>query len=76
MRQTRYSQPEEPVTTHRLTASQHVARPVDEVFAFFAEPMAGREPGPFSMSGLFSLFGGVLLSAAASLLGGPKGVIR
>jgi len=45
-------------------------------FAFFAEPMAGREPGPFSMSGLFSLFGGVLLSAAASLLGGPKGVIR
>lgn len=45
-------------------------------FAFFAEPMAGRVPGPFSRLGLCALFGGVLLHAAASLLGGPRGVIR
>jgi hypothetical protein len=45
-------------------------------FAFFAEPMAGRMPGPFSRLGLYALFGGVLLNAAASLFGGPRGVIR
>jgi hypothetical protein len=36
-------------------------------FAFFAEPMAGREPGHLSALGLFAMFGGVLLYAAASL---------
>ncbi len=30
-------------------------------FAFFAEPMAGRMPGPISSTGVFALFGGVLL---------------
>ena len=36
-------------------------------FAFFAEPMAGRMPGPTSGLGLFALFGGVLLYAIVSL---------
>ena len=35
-------------------------------FAFFAEPMAGREPGVLSAYGLFALFGGVMLQSAAS----------
>ena len=35
-------------------------------FAFFAEPMAGRVPGPLSTLGLFALFGGVLLYALFS----------
>jgi hypothetical protein len=30
-------------------------------FAFFAEPMAGRPPGPLSGLGLIALFGGVML---------------
>jgi len=30
-------------------------------FAFFAEPMAGRPPGPLSWMGLIALFGGVML---------------
>jgi len=37
-------------------------------FAFFAEPMAGREPGLLSMLGLQAMFGGVLLYAAAGLI--------
>lgn len=45
-------------------------------FAFFAEPMAGRSPGPFSMLGLYALFGGVLLNAAASLRRSPQGATR
>jgi hypothetical protein len=45
-------------------------------FAFFAEPMAGREPGPFSVLGLYALFGGVLLNTAASLRRGPQGATR
>ncbi len=45
-------------------------------FAFFAEPMAGRAPGPFSRLGLYALFGGVLLYAAASLRRGPRGATR
>jgi hypothetical protein len=36
-------------------------------FAFFAEPMAGREPGALSSLGLYTLFGGVMLHALASL---------
>ncbi len=36
-------------------------------FAFFAEPMAGREPGRLSHFGLYALFGGVMLHAAACL---------
>jgi hypothetical protein len=36
-------------------------------FAFFAEPMAGREPGRLSALGLYAVFGGVLLYALASL---------
>lgn len=36
-------------------------------FAFFAEPMAGRWPGQLSSLGLFAMFGGVMLYAAASL---------
>lgn len=36
-------------------------------FAFFAEPMAGRGPGALSQFGLYALFGGVMLLAAASL---------
>jgi len=39
-------------------------------FAFFAEPMAGRSPGPLSGYALFALFGGVLAYALASL--GPR----
>jgi hypothetical protein len=35
--------------------------------AFFAEPMAGREPGNLSHFGLYALFGGVMLHAATSL---------
>jgi hypothetical protein len=45
-------------------------------FAFFAEPMAGRAPGSFSRFGLYALFGGVLLNAAASLRRGPPGATR
>jgi hypothetical protein len=45
-------------------------------FAFFAEPMAGRAPGAFSMFGLYALFGGVLLNAAASLRRRPQGATR
>lgn len=37
-------------------------------FAFFAEAMAGRWPDKLSSLGLFALFGGVLLYAAACLL--------
>ncbi len=40
-------------------------------FAFFAEPMAGRPPGPASSLGLFALFGGVLLYALVSLRRSP-----
>lgn len=36
-------------------------------FAFFAEPMAGRWPGPLSNFGLFALFWGVLIYAAVTL---------
>lgn len=36
-------------------------------FAFFAEPMAGRMPGPLSGLGLISLFSGVMLYAAVSI---------
>jgi hypothetical protein len=36
-------------------------------FAFFAEPMAGREPGLLSAWGLYALFGGVMLQSAANL---------
>lgn len=36
-------------------------------FAFFTEPMAGREPGVLSALGLYALFGGVVLLSAASL---------
>jgi hypothetical protein len=36
-------------------------------FAFFAEPMAAREPGALSALGLYALFGGVMLLALASL---------
>ena len=36
-------------------------------FAFFAEPMAGREPGALSAFGLYALFGGVIALALANL---------
>jgi hypothetical protein len=36
-------------------------------FAFFAEPMAARRPGPLSATGLYALFAGVVLHAAACL---------
>ena len=45
-------------------------------FAFFAEPMAGREPGRLSMFGLFALFGGVVLYVPASLVRARGGVPR
>jgi hypothetical protein len=35
--------------------------------AFFAEPMAGRDPGLLSAYGLYALFGGVMLQSAANL---------
>ncbi len=35
-------------------------------FAFFAEPMAGRTPGPLSGLGLIALFGGVMLYTLVS----------
>ena len=40
-------------------------------FAFFAEPMAGRLPGPLSSLGLFALFGGVLLYTLVSFRKSP-----
>lgn len=36
-------------------------------FLFFAEPMAGRPPGPLSWLGLIALFGGVMLYTVVSL---------
>ena len=36
-------------------------------FAFFAEPMADRGPGPLSAYGLFALFAGVMALALANL---------
>jgi hypothetical protein len=36
-------------------------------FAFFAESMAGREPGLLSACGLYSLFGGVVMLVLATL---------
>lgn len=36
-------------------------------FAFFAEPMAGREPGTLSVFGLYALFGGVIALALVNL---------
>jgi len=45
-------------------------------FAFFAEPMAGREPGILSALGLYALFGGVSLHAVASLRRGTEGAAR
>lgn len=36
-------------------------------FAFFTEPMAGRDPGALSAYGLFALFGGVMLLVAANV---------
>jgi hypothetical protein len=44
-----------------------LASPVLLFFAFFAEPMAGREPGPLSVLGLYALFGGVALATLAGL---------
>ena len=41
-------------------------------FAFFAEPMAGRPVGGFSVFGLYALFGGVMLHTAASLKRGGR----
>lgn len=45
-------------------------------FAFFAEPMARRAPGVLSALGLYAVFAGVLLHAAASLQCPPRGVRR
>jgi hypothetical protein len=45
-------------------------------FAFFAEPMAARGPGPLSAAGLYALFAGVVLHAAACLRRGAGGAIR
>ncbi len=45
-------------------------------FAFFAEPMAGREPGHLSIFGLFALFGGVVLYVPASLMRVRSGVAQ
>ena len=39
-------------------------------FAFFAEPMAGREPGALSAFGLYALFGGVVMHVLATLRSG------
>lgn len=36
-------------------------------FAFFAEPMAGREPGTLGVFGLYALFAGVISLALANL---------
>ena len=36
-------------------------------FAFFYEPMAGRDPGPMSSLGLFALFGGSLSYVLSNL---------
>jgi hypothetical protein len=36
-------------------------------FAFFTEPMAGRDPGALSAAGLYALFGGVVLLTFANL---------
>jgi hypothetical protein len=35
-------------------------------FAFFAEPMAGRDPGLLSAFGLYALFGGVAVLVLAT----------
>jgi hypothetical protein len=44
-----------------------LASPVLLFFAFFAEPMAGREPGHLSSLGLYALFGGVAIYALVGL---------
>jgi hypothetical protein len=36
-------------------------------FAFFTEPMGGRDPGALSAAGLYALFGGVVLLTFANL---------
>jgi hypothetical protein len=36
-------------------------------FAFFGEPMAGREPGTLSVFGLYALFAGVIALSVANL---------
>jgi hypothetical protein len=36
-------------------------------FAFFSEPMAGREPGTLSVFGLYALFAGVIALSLANL---------
>ncbi|MDL2334988.1 MAG: SRPBCC family protein, partial [Chloroflexota bacterium] len=41
------------MTTHRLSASQHIARPVEEVFSFFAEPRNLARLTPSSMDFAF-----------------------
>jgi len=41
-------------------------------FAFFAEPMGGRPPGVLSAFGLYALFGGVVLYAAANARRGER----
>jgi hypothetical protein len=43
-------------------------------FAFFTEPMAGRDPGALSAAGLYALFGGVVLLTLANL--GRRKVLR
>lgn len=50
-----------------LGSALALASPLLLFFAFFAEPLAGRPPGPLSSLGLFALFGGVLAYAIACL---------
>jgi len=65
----RYAVPEGPVRRGAAAAGSllALASAVLLFFAYFAEPMAGREPGPLSTLGLYALFGGVAMLVLATL---------
>lgn len=65
----RYALPDGPVRQGAAAAGSllTLASAVLLFFAYFAEPMAGREPGPLSAFGLYALFGGVAMLVFATL---------
>lgn len=65
----RYALPDGPVRRGAAAAGSllALASAVFLFFAFFAEPMAGREPGQLSAFGLYALFGGVAMLVLATL---------
>jgi hypothetical protein len=65
----RYALPDSPVRRGAAVAGSLLALVSAALlfFAFFAEPMARREPGPLSAFGLYALFGGVAILVLATL---------